>query len=323
MRRGRHAAALVALLLGIGGVLLGGLVGCGSGSPTVAGPYQVAGGVKAGVYYAYGDQLAQAAAEQLDIDISVEQTQGSVDNLERVASGEALVGFAQGDTAADAIAGSGAFTESLPVTALARVYDEYLQVVVPEGSSINGIDELVGHTVSLGAEGSGVQVIATRVLEAAGVDPTSVPGPALGLDTSLAALKSGEIEAFFWVGGLPTPGIERLAEDLPIRLLEVDAEIVERVNTGHAGVYRTAEIPANTYNIDDVTATMAVPNYLVSSATAPPDLIRSIVRVLFASRSSIAAEVRAAALLDRRDAIFTEPIPLHPGAFEFYRGERL
>lgn len=322
MRRGRRSAAVFALLVGLGGVLLGGLVGCSTGAPSDSGPYQVAGGGKAGVYYAYGDQLAQAAAQQLDIDISVEQTQGSVDNLERVASGEALVGFAQGDTAADAIAGTGVFAESLPITALARVYDEYLQVVVPEGSEITGIAELAGHTVSLGAEGSGVQVIASRVLEAAGVDPADVPGPALGLDTSLAALKAGEIEAFFWVGGLPTPGIERLAEGLPIRLLEVDAEIVERVNTGHAGVYRTAEIPANTYNIDHVTATMAVPNYLVANATAPPGLIRNIVRVLFDSRSSIAAEVRAAALLDRREAIFTEPVPLHPGAIEFYRGER-
>lgn len=322
MRRGRLAAT-VALLAGLGGMLLGGLVGCSTGSPSGNGPYQVAGGGKSGVYYSYGEQLALAAAQQLDLDITVAQTQGSVDNLERVASGEALVGFAQGDTAADAIAGTGAFADRLPITALARVYDEYLQVVVPEDSDIEDITELAGHTVSLGSEGSGVQVIATRVLEAAGVDPAEVPGPALGLDTSLAALKSGEIEAFFWVGGLPTPGIERMAEKLPIRLLEVDAEVVERVNAGHAGVYRTAEIPANTYDIGRVAATMAVPNYLIASSEASPELIRSIVRVLFDSRSSIAAEVRAAALLDRREAIFTEPVPLHPGAAQYYRDARL
>ena len=316
MRRGwRAAAALLALLVG--------LAGCSAGSPTESGPYVVAGGGKSGVYFAYAEQLAQAAAQSLDVDISAAQTQGSVDNLQRVASGEALVGFAQGDTAADAIEGSGAFSERLPITALARVYDEYVHVVVPEDSDVQSIAELAGHTVSLGAEGSGVQVIANRVLEAAGVDPADVPGPALGLDTSLGALKSGEIEAFFWVGGLPTPGIERMAEELPIRLLEVEPEIVERVNTGHAGVYRIAEFPANTYGVDHVTATMAVPNYLVASEAAPPALIRNIVRVLFEARTQIATEVRAAALLDRREAIFTEPVPLHPGAAEYYRSARL
>lgn len=326
MRRARRAAAIAALVGGLGGALLGGLVGCGApenpDSASTA-PYLVAGGGKSGVYFSYGDQLAQAAAQQLDIDIEVTQTQGSVDNLQRVASGAALVGFAQGDTAADAIAGTGAFAAPLPIAALARVYDEYVHVVVPEDSDVQSIDELAGHTVSLGSEGSGVQVIATRVLEATGVDPASVPGPALGLDTSLAALKSGEIEAFFWVGGLPTPGIERMAEELPIRLLEVDADVVDRVNAGHAGVYRTAEFPANTYGIDRVSATMAVPNYLVAAADAPPTLIRNIVRVLFDARISIAAKVQAAALLDRREAIFTEPVPLHPGAAEYYRDARL
>lgn len=303
--------------------LLGGLAGCGSGESAGSGPYMVAGGGKAGVYFTYGDQLALAAAQSLDIDISVTQTQGSVDNLQRVASGEALVGFAQGDTAADAVEGTGAFAKPLPITALARVYDEYVHVVVPADSEIESIAELAGHTVSLGAEGSGVHVIATRVLEAAGVDPADVPGPALGLDTSLTGLKSGEIEAFFWVGGLPTPGIERMAEEVPIKLLEVDAEIVERVNAGHAGVYRTAEFPANTYNVGRVTATLAVPNYLVASREAPPEMIRNIVRVLFSARTTIATRVRAAALLDRREAIFTEPVPLHPGAAEYYRDARL
>ncbi|WP_017792225.1 TAXI family TRAP transporter solute-binding subunit [Leucobacter salsicius] len=318
MKRGWRVTVAAAVI-----ALLGGLVGCGSGSPTATGPYVVAGGGKAGVYFTYAEQLALAASQSLNLDVTAAQTQGSVDNLQRVASGEALVGFAQGDTAADAISGTGAFAEPLPITALARVYDEYVHVVVPEDSDVHSIADLAGHTVSLGSEGSGVQVIATRVLEAAGVDPAEVPGPALGLDTSLGALKAGEIEAFFWVGGLPTPGIERMAKELPIRLLEVDTAIVERVNEGHAGVYRTAEFPENTYGVDRVTATMAVPNYLVASEAAPPELIRNIVRVLFEARTTIAAEVRAAALLDQREAIFTEPVPLHPGAAEYYRASRL
>ncbi len=64
---------------------------------------------------------------------------------------------------------------------------------------------------------------------------------------------------------------------------------------------------------------MTVPNYLVSRADAPEGLIHDVARVLFDARASIAQHVPAAALLDRRQAIFTDPIALHPGAIRYYR----
>lgn len=320
MARRAVRGLLVFVLLGL---LMPGLAGCAPGGTETAGSYKIAGGVKTGLYYTFAEQIAQATSDRLDFTLSVEQTQGSVDNLQRVASGEALVGFAQGDTAADAIDGTGAFESPMPIRAVARVYDEYVHIVVPTDSAIEHVTDLAGHTVSQGAEGSGVQVIAQRVIEAAGLEPADVTGPALGLDTSLAALTAGEIDAFFWVGGLPTPGIERMTEELPIRLLDIEPDLIERVNEGHAGVYRTAETPANNYGIDRITNTMTVPNYLVAAEAAPPAAIRNLVRALFETRTEIAAQVPIAALLDRREAIFTEPVPLHPGAAEYYRDVRL
>lgn len=318
-RAGRAFAAALGVLMGVAA----GLTGCSTGAAeTGSTPYVIAGGGRAGVYYTYGDELAGAAREALGVDMQVAQTQGSVDNLLLVDSGQAFIGFAQGDTAADATQGIGAFSEPLPITALARVYDEHVQVVVPADSSAHRLADLRDRTVSLGAENSGVHVIATRLLEAAGVDPGDVAGPALGLDASLTALEAGDIDGFFWVGGLPTPGIEQLAKDLPIRMLEVPPETVDRVNEGHAGVYRSADFAAGTYGIEHETATMTVPNYLIAKDSAPKQLIRSVIGVLFEERGTIATRVRAAAFLDRRQAIFTEPVPLHPGAIEYYRGAR-
>ncbi|WP_209706867.1 TAXI family TRAP transporter solute-binding subunit [Leucobacter exalbidus] len=313
----RRVGALLATVL-----CAAGLVGCTPTGGSTNDSYTIAGGGKSGVYYNYGDQLAIQAQRALGLDIEVTQTEGSVDNILRVSSGEALVGFSQGDTAADAIAGTGAFSAPQPIAAVARVYDEYVHVVVPADSQIHQISDLAGHTVSLGAANSGVQVIANRVLAAAGVEPSEVPGPALGLDASLVRLRTGQIEAFFWVGGLPTPGIERLAEEMPIRLLPLKPDTVEQVNASHAGVYRTADFPAGAYGVDIETPTMTVPNYLIASADAPPQLIREVLGVLFESQATISDKVRAAAFLDRRQAIFTEPMPLHPGAAKYYIDER-
>jgi len=284
--------------------------------------YAIAGGSTTGVYYDYGGHIASAMSDALDIRMEVEQTAGSLDNLRRVGSGEALLGFAQADAAADAEMGTGAFEEPLPVVAIARLYDEYLHVVVRGDSEIDSLADLAGSTVSLGARDSGVSVIATRVLEAAGVDIATVDDPQLGLSDAIVAMRTGDIDGFFWVGGLPTPGIEELAATQPVRLLPIERTWVAAVNARYANAYRSADLPIGTYGLTESAPTMAVPNYLITSASTPDDVVRDVLTALFDARQEIAAEVPAAALLDRRQAIFTSPVPLHPAAIEYYRRMR-
>lgn len=284
--------------------------------------YTIAGGSATGVYYDYGGRIADAMSRALDITVTVDQTAGSLDNLRRVGSGEALLGFAQADAAADAEMGTGAFDEPLPIVAIARLYDEYLHVVVRGDSDIKSIKDLPGARVSLGAQDSGVNVIATRVLDAAGVDIGTVDDPQMGLSDSIAAMRTGDIDGFFWVGGLPTPGIEELAATQPVRLLPIERMWVTAVNGRYANAYRTADLPVGTYGLTESAPTMAVPNYLITSASTPDPVVRDILETLFDARQSIASQVPAAALLDRRQAIFTSPVDLHPGAIEYYRDQR-
>jgi TRAP transporter TAXI family solute receptor len=173
--------------------------------------------------------------------------------------------------------------------------------------------------VSLGAENSGVAVIASRVLHAAGVEVTSVRDRQLDLGQSIAAVQSGEVEGFFWVGGLPTPGIQELATDLPVRLLPIEQDWINAVNNRYSDAYRPADFPAGTYGLSESTPTMAVPNYLLAAASTPDAMVRDVLMTLFDARTRLGAEVPAVALLNRRQAIFTAPVDLHPGAVAYYR----
>ncbi|MGW8481511.1 TAXI family TRAP transporter solute-binding subunit [Microbacterium sp. NPDC055903] len=313
----RSAAALVTL------VMVCVLGACAPRSSEWAdADYVIAGGGATGVYFAYGGQLAAALSDSLDAEVRVAETAGSLDNLIRVASGDALFGFAQGDAAADAVAGAGAFEEPLDVTAVARLYDEYVHVVVRGDSDIRTVSDLAGREASLGAANSGVTVIAARVLTAAGVDPRSVRDAQLDLRGSISAMQRGEIEGFFWVGGLPTPGIEDLAADVPLRLLPIEDDWVIDINERYSHSYRSADVPAGVYGLRETTSTMAVPNYLITSASTPDEMVADALSVLFDSRRQLAEEVPAVALLDRRQAIFTEPVDLHPGAIAYFREER-
>lgn len=315
----RRAGAVCAAAV----VVLAALVGCSPRAADWANErHAISGGGHDGVYDAYGTGLATELSSDLDVRMTAVESAGSVDNLLRVSAGDALLGFAQGDAAADAVAGAGAFAEPLPVRAIARLYDEYLHVVVRRDSDIDDITELAGRRVSLGAENSGVTVIAARVLDAADVDVASVDDPQLGLAASIAALEASEIDGFFWVGGIPTPGIAELAETTPVRLLPVAQSWVNRVNERYSYAYRPSDLPMGLYGLEASESTMAVPNYLVTAAGTPDAIVRDVLTVLFESRARIADTAPAAALLDRTQAIFTAPVPLHPGAVEYYRDQR-
>ncbi|MGO2139985.1 MAG: TAXI family TRAP transporter solute-binding subunit [Leucobacter sp.] len=308
-------AASRALLSGLAALTLA-LSGC-SAAANSAEQLAIAGGASTGIYYSYGGALAgELRGEGLDAVVAT--TGGSVDNLLRVGRGEAILGFAQADAAADAISGVGAFDVPLPIEGVARVYDEYVQVVVPEGSPAEQIPDLAGLRVSVGEVNSGVTVISDRVLRAAGIDEGDFVPVRLGLDDSVAALARGDIDAFFWVGGVPTPGIQELSKTTPLRMLPIRPETVEKVNSGHAGVYRLSDFPVGTYGAVEPVETMTIPNYLVAAADAPERLVYEVARTLFESRTDTARTVPAAALLDRRQAIFTSPLPLHEGAAKYY-----
>ncbi|QIM16673.1 TAXI family TRAP transporter solute-binding subunit [Leucobacter insecticola] len=292
------------------------LAGCDSAASS-AGRQVIAGGASTGIYYAYSSGFA----EQLRVagfDIVAEETGGSVDNLMRVGSGDALLGFAQADTAADAVAGVGAFHAKIPIAAVARVYDEYVQLVVPASSAVRQLSDLPGLRVSVGEKHSGVTVIADRVLLAGGVREGTFTRRELGIDDSIAALERGEIDAFFWVGGVPTPGIESLSERVALRMIPIGPETVERMDLGRAGVYRVSALPLGAYDTSGTVETMMVPNYLVTSTQASEHLVFEVTKALFESRAELSRTVPAVALLDPRQAIFTSPVPLHPGAEKYY-----
>lgn len=280
--------------------------------------YVISGGGTSGVYYNYGSNLASEFSRNLPENFVVTQSEGSIDNLYRIGSGQALLGFAQSDAAANAVLGDGTFGQRIPVRAIARLYDEYVHLVVRADSDIHDVRDLRGRVVSLGAKNSGVNLVSTRVMSVVGVSPDSLENKELAPDAAIEALRAGQIEAIFWVGGVPTPGLEKLSQEVPIRLVPIEAEVVEKLNASYAGVYRISEFPIGSYGWDTPTMTMSVPNYLVVSEDAPVQLVRDITEQLFVSRAELARQVPTAALLDRRQAIFTDPIQLHPGAAEYY-----
>jgi TRAP transporter TAXI family solute receptor len=313
-------AVLRGLLSGAAALGLLAVPGCSSRFAGVR--LTLATGGTQGVYYNLGNSLADAWQGQLGLDARPEvlSTAGSVDNLERLASRAADVVFSQVDTAADQLTRTAADDPASP-RALARIYDDVVHVVVPASAPATRLADLRGARVSVGAPDSGVQVIAERLLAVAGLSPGSdFQALQLGINESVDAVASGEIDAFFWSGGLPTRGVAALAQALPIRLLNLE-DLITPARAAYP-VYAAGTVPAQTYGIPDPITTLLVRNFLVVRAEMPDDVANALVEAMFATQEQLAAVSPAALTIDLRAAIGTQPVPLHPGAERFFRDEK-
>jgi TRAP transporter TAXI family solute receptor len=301
-RRRRGLAIAAALLLV--------LSACSSGFAGLQ--LRIAAGNPGGVY----DKLAQtlATAWQSDLDIGrpqVLQTQGSPDNVAKVLAGQADVAFVAADVAAEQ------YRTHHDLAALARIHDDYLHVVVRDDSGIRSVTQLRGHRIAVGSPASGVEFIAKQLLDAADLTG-SVSTTTRGLEDSIAALLDGEVDAFFWSGGLPTP---KLTENQSrLRLVDI-ADVLPKMQAT-SEVYGTATIPASTYGQPRPVTTLVVPNFLVVRPSMADDVAEALTRGLFAARQQLALANRAALSIDVHPGIETQPIPLHPGALRYYRSQK-
>ena len=315
MRPGRRLAALLAVLL------VAPLAGaCDREEPPPAQRLVIATGGQGGVYYTLGHAYAAAAGERWPMRVEVLTTAAAVENLKLIAEGRADIAFATVDSAALATQGQGPFAAPVPLVALAGLYDDYLQIVVREGSPIRTLRDLRGARVSTGSARSGTEIVAERVLEAAGLDQNvDIRRFRMSAARSASALLAGTIDAFFFTGGLPTPAVADLARKTRIRLLPIQGAEMKTLQNRYGDFYLSRSIPASAYELEGEVDTLGIANVLVARQDMPEAAAYALTKLLFEAKPRLAAAHAEGRRLDRRAALATFPVPLHPGAARYYK----
>jgi uncharacterized protein len=314
--RGARTALAVGTALAI-------LVGCGGeqGGGGDGGNLSIATGGTGGVYSVYGGGLADVIGDNLEgYKATAETTSASVDNMKLIARGDSDVAFSLADTAIDAVEGRASFDEKLPIRALAQIYTNYTQIGTTAGENIDSLEDMRGKRVSVGDPGSGTEVIALRVLEAAGLDPAKdIKRRQLGVDESVNALRDGAIDAFFWSGGLPTGALTDLATTDDLVLLPTD-EYTDELRDEYGEAYQTTTIPKGTYKgLDEDVEVIGVPNLLVVNQDMDEKLAHDLTKLLFDQKQRLVNVHPEAKNLDPAEAQdVVAPVQLHPGAKRYY-----
>src|ERR1700704_4185665 len=284
-----------------------------------------------GVYYPLGGGLANVISKNLPgYQATAEVTGGSVDNLKLIGSGQSEIAFVMADAALDAYKGDDKFKGAkVAVRTLMVLYPNRMHVVTVEGMGIEKMSDLKGKRVSTGSPGSATEVMAFRVIEAAGLDKDrDMRRERLGVAESVNAIKDRKIDAFFWVGGLPTAAVTDLANTPGVTLRMIDhANLVAAMNKKYGNLYVQDVIAKDVYRgmkVDNKQAT--VMNLLVAHENMSDKTAYDVVKTIFDHKADLVAVHKESEnfLLENQKPA-ASPIPFHPGAVKYFteRGVKL
>ena len=286
---------------------------CIRGEP--GGRLRLAAGDPGGLYLAFAEILAERLnARYSDVTVEVLATEGTVENLERLRAGDVDMGLALADVAERDRAARPVDTAP---QAVARVYENYLQVIVRESTRAQELSDLEGERVSIGPPGSGAAATSEVLFDAAGLRGR-LEMVNYRLRDGLAQLADGSIDALVWSGGVPTPAVAELDSQLPLRMLNIGrfAPAMSRL-AGYPYVVR--RVPAGEY-VPPGIRSLGVPDLLLCRQDSDSDLIAAVVNVLDTDAPQLVPPyVQGLQYLDAPTMIQTGLIPLHPGGVGEYR----
>jgi TRAP transporter TAXI family solute receptor len=284
----------------------------------------IATGGTGGVYYPLGGGMAAVLSKYVPgIQATAEVTGGSVANLQLIGTGKPYLGMTMADATLDAYKGEDKFKgRPVPVRTLLIMYPNRMHVVTVEGAGINTMKDLKGKRVSTGSGGSATEVMAFRVIEAAGLDKDrDMRRERLGVAESVNAIKDRKIDAFFWVGGLPTAGVTDLANTPGVKLKLIDhADLVAAMNRKHGELYVADLIPKDIYHgMDKDNRIASVNNLLVAHQNMDDKTAYAIVKAVFDHKDELVRTHKEAENIKlENQKSSASPVPWHPGAVKYF-----
>lgn len=274
----------------------------------------IAAGPRGGDSFALANTIAgvlEAADPRLDIEVY--ETHGSAENVRLLEAGQADFATMQSDVRTD---GS--------VHAVASLFFDAYQLVVPEGSPIRGAEDLAGRTVAIGPRGSGHYESFWFLVEHYGLAPEELVALPMSASAANFAMRRGQVDAVFRVHAVGNQGIRELATGFTPRLVPI--EQAEALSIRHPAVSAGA-IAKGSYRghpplPEADLPTAMVERFLVARAGLDDTVVADVTRALFEQRSQLISENALAGFIAAPDIEGRLALPVHDGARRYYDREK-
>ena len=280
-------------------------------------------GSSGGTYYALGAAMANAMNNKLadaQINISAQVSGASVENLNLINIGEMDLGISMNNVAADAHAGTGAF--SAPVTnvmAIGVVYNEVYQIVANAKTGAKNVEDLKGLKIAIGPAGSGTLGLSQKVFAAAGIDPDKDIQPQSdGFGDAAAKMQDGHIDAACNVLAVPASSIQEMTTSMDLAYVNISDDILATIQAD-APYFTRKVIPAGTYNgqTEDCN-TITCKAALYCAATLDEETVYQITKAFYETGDEVAAAHATGKEIQLEGCLDGITTPIHPGAARYF-----
>jgi hypothetical protein len=317
-----------ALAIVAAAIMASSVAGCMAVSVVLApAPVTLATGTPGGVYHPVGNAICRMFNLEdglKAVPCVAVSSEGSVENIQQVESGESAFGLSQTDVAYAAFHGEGPFAAAGPdpkLRMLIALYPEAFTVVARADAGISEFLDLRGKRIGIGKSGDGHTFTRDVVLGFYGwtiLDPENVLE--LGPAEQNQALCSNKVDAIILAVGHPNGLTQEVTTGCEARLVRVAGPPIDRLHATHPN-YKASVIPGGMYsgNADDV-LTIGAQAVLVTSSNQSDELAYAMVKAVFENFADFRRLHPALSSLEIKDMVPSESvIPIHPGALTYYR----
>ena len=277
-----------------------------------------------GTVYAICSSLANLWTEKCPgIQVSAEASNGGVQNLNLIASGDSQMGVAVTSILTDQRNGQGSFEGHAydGMRILTALYMNYNQVVVTKNSGINTLEDIRGKRFAPGASGS-TNTVETEVhFTEAGINfPDDFTASFVGFTEAVDLMRNRQLDGAWIMAGIPTSAVSELCSTADAKVISLDEDLIAALSAKYPW-YNRAVIPAGTYDgQDEDVITTGVTITICIDQSVPDDVVYQLAKTMYENLDSIKGVHNALSGLTVESAVQNlAGIPIHEGAARYYR----
>lgn len=277
-----------------------------------------------GALYPLGAGIANVWNSRLEgVQVSVQASNGGLQNLDLLKKKEAEVSFAVSSIAYEAAHGLNTFKDRAypDLRVLAGLYYNPNQVVARRDSKLTALPDFKGRRFSPGSAGGTTDGEANVHFSAAGLKyPDDLQIQRMGFTESIDLMRNKQIDGAWIMAGIPTAAVTEMCATANGELIALDEALIKEVQTLYPW-YSSYVIPAGTYDGQDTDiSTTAVKMLLLTDKSLPEELVYSLTKSFWENLEEISAAHAVMKSVTPDMAVKDlSSLPLHPGAARYYR----
>ena len=247
---------------------------------------------------------------------------GGIDNLNQAYDGEAQIGIANANLVYQAQEGIASFegyaNDKLRI--FAGLYINPNQVVVTKASGIEGLADLIGKKISIGAAGSTTVDEASVHLGAIGKTLDDIKAEYMDTSAAADAISNKLLDGVWIMAGTPNSAVTQIMTTTDSKIMPITAEQVEALKAEYPW-YAACEIPAGPYaGQDEAVPTSGVKLTLFVTADVDEETVYQMTKVFWENWDFLTETHAALRKADPKEACNdVAGVAIHEGAARYYR----